>query len=83
MVTAPARRELVRWMVTRELSEPRAQAVVGMSASALRYETQPDQTVALRARIVALAQRHRGPTRSGSWTSCLIASRPVARSRSW
>jgi len=59
MVTAPARRELVRWMGTRGLTERRALAVVGMSASSLRYEPRPDQNVALRARIVALAQRHR------------------------
>ena len=30
-----------------------------MSASALRYQPRPDQNVALRAQIVALAQRHR------------------------
>jgi transposase InsO family protein len=59
MVTAPARRELVRWMGTRGLTERRALAVVGMSASSLRYEPRPDQNVALRARIVLLAQRHR------------------------
>jgi hypothetical protein len=118
------------------LSERRALAVVGMSASALRYEPRPDQNVALRARIVTLAQRHRsygspmiylklrqagefikhkrverlygleklhikrrpaqedtrcrsattgtsGRAQHGPWTSCLIASRPVARSRTW
>jgi putative transposase len=59
MVTAPARRELVRWMGTRGLTERRALAVVGMSASSLRYKPRPDQNVTLRARIVALAQRHR------------------------
>jgi hypothetical protein len=59
MVTAPARRELVRWMGTRGLTERRALAVMAMSASSLRYEPRPDQNVALRARIVALAQRHR------------------------
>ena len=59
MVTAPARRELVRWMGTRGLTERRCLAVVGMSANSLRYESRPDQNVALRARIVALAQRHR------------------------
>ena len=37
MVTAPARREGVRHMVTRGLSERRALAVVRMSAAALRY----------------------------------------------
>jgi hypothetical protein len=30
-----------------------------MSASSLRYEPKPDRNEALRARIVALAQRHR------------------------
>jgi putative transposase len=33
--------------------------VVGMSASALRYEPRADRNVALRVQIVALAQRHR------------------------
>ena len=33
--------------------------VVGMSPSALLYEPRPDRNVALRAQIVALAQRHR------------------------
>ncbi len=59
MVTAPARRELVRWMGTKGLTERRSLAIVGMSASALRYEPRPDRNAALRARIVALAQRHR------------------------
>jgi transposase InsO family protein len=59
MVAAPARRELVRWMRTRGLTERRSLAVVGMSASSLRYQPRPDRNEALRARIVALAQRHR------------------------
>lgn len=59
MVTAPVRRELVRWMRTRGLTERRCLVMVGMSASSLRYEPRPDRNVALRARIVALAQRHR------------------------
>jgi putative transposase len=46
-------------MTERGLSERRALAVVGMSASALRYTPAPDQNVALRARIVALAHRYR------------------------
>ena len=33
--------------------------VVGMIASALRYEPRPDRNVALRAQTVALAPRHR------------------------
>lgn len=59
MVTAPVRRELVRWMRTQGLSERRCLQVVRMSASALRYEPRPDRNQALRQRIIALAQRHR------------------------
>lgn len=59
MVTAPARRVLVRSMTERGLSERRALAVIGMSPSALRYAPAPDRNEALRARIVALAHRHR------------------------
>lgn len=59
MVTAPAKRELVRWILTQGLSERRGLSVVGMSASALRYEPRPDRNEGLRERIVALAQRHR------------------------
>jgi transposase InsO family protein len=58
VVSAPARRELVRQMMGRGLSERRALAVVQMSASALRYEPRPDRNVVLRERILALAQRH-------------------------
>ena len=58
-MTAPARRELVRWMGTKGLTERRSLAIMGMSASALRYEPRPNRNVALRAQIVALAQRHR------------------------
>ena len=59
MVTAPARRALVRNMVDQGLSQRRALAVVRMSASALRYEPRPDQNLALRERILTLAHRHR------------------------
>ena len=59
MVTAPARRDLVRWMQTRGLSERRGLALMKMSASALRYEPAPDRNQELRQRIVTLAQRHR------------------------
>lgn len=58
-MTAPARRVLVRSMTERGLSERRALTVMGMSPSALRYVPAPDRNVALRARIVALAHRHR------------------------
>jgi putative transposase len=59
VVTAPARRDVVREMVTRGLSERRSLTVVQMSASALRYVPRPDPDPSLRDRIVALAHRHR------------------------
>ena len=59
VVTAPARREVVREMVMRGLTERRALVVVRMSAAALRYEPRPDQNARLRERILALAHRHR------------------------
>jgi Transposase and inactivated derivatives len=46
-------------MNTRGLSERRSLQVIGMSASALRYQPRPDRNGVLRAKIVALAQRHR------------------------
>lgn len=59
MVTAPAKRELVRYMAQRGLSERHALRVIRMSASALRYQPRPDRNHPLRERIVALAHRHR------------------------
>jgi putative transposase len=59
VVTAPARRVLVRDMTTQGMSERRALRVLNMSASALRYVPSPDRNVSLRERIVALAHRHR------------------------
>lgn len=56
---APARRELVGHMADRGLSERHALRVVGMSASAYRYQPAPDRNQALRKRIIALAHRHR------------------------
>jgi len=58
-VTAPARREVVGWMRRSGLSERKALRIVKMSASSLRYQPRPDRNVELRARIIALAQRHR------------------------
>lgn len=46
-------------MLPQGLSERRALSIVSMSASSLRYRPAPDRNVALRERIVALAQRHR------------------------
>ena len=58
-MTAPARRELVRWLTTKGLTERGSLAMASMSASSLRYRPRPDRNAALRATIVALAQRHR------------------------
>ena len=59
MVKASARRELVRHLAGRGLSERHALRVVGMSASAYRYEPAPDRNQSLREQILALAHRHR------------------------
>lgn len=59
MVTAPARRALVRQMVERGVSERRSLAVAQMSASAYRYAPRPDRNVELREQIQALADRHK------------------------
>ena len=58
-MSAPARRELVRHMISRGLSERRSLRIIGMSASALRYEPAADRNCALKEKIIALAQRHR------------------------
>ena len=59
MVTAPARREVVRKIADQGLSERHALRVIGMSASSLRYRPAPDRNIALRETIVTLAHRHR------------------------
>lgn len=46
-------------MIDKGLSERCSLRIVGMSASAYRYQAQPDRNVALRRRFVELAQRHR------------------------
>ena len=46
-------------MINHGLSERRSLRVIGMSASAYRYEPAQDRNCALKERIIALAQRHR------------------------
>lgn len=46
-------------MIERGLSERQALRVVGMSASAYRYQPAADRNCALKDKIIALAQRHR------------------------
>ena len=58
-MSAPARRELVRHMTSQGLSERRSLRVIGMSASAYRYEPAAQRNCALKEKIIALAQRHR------------------------
>ncbi len=57
MVSAPSRRELVRYLTDQGLSERRSLKVAGMSASALRYRPAPDRNATLKEQIIALAQR--------------------------
>lgn len=59
MVTAPAKRLLVRMLQDNGVSERRALRVAQMSASALRYTPRPESNLELRQQIVELAQRHR------------------------
>lgn len=59
MVSAPGRREQVRYMASKGLSERHALRVAGMSASALRYTPRPDRNVELREQILSLAHRHK------------------------
>ncbi len=59
MVSAPARRDSVRYMIEKGLSERRALRIVSMSPSAYRYEPAADRNCVLKEKIIALAQRHR------------------------
>ena len=59
MVTAPDRRDLVRFMTSKGLSERRSLSIARMSPSALRYQPAPDRNQALLEKIIALAHRHR------------------------
>ena len=59
MVTAPARRELVRYLSCRGLSERHASRIARISASAYRYQSRPDRNVELQREIVRLAHRHK------------------------
>jgi putative transposase len=59
VVSAPASRELVRDMIGHGMSERRSLRIVGMSASAYRYEPAQDRNCVLKNKIIALAQRHR------------------------
>jgi putative transposase len=59
VVTASSRREVVRWMRSKGLSERQALGIVGLSASSLRYTPRPDRNAELRERILALAHRYK------------------------
>jgi transposase InsO family protein len=60
VVTVSARREVVCFLRDQKrLSERRALAVMGMSASVLRYALRPDGNGELRSRVLDLAHRHR------------------------
>jgi transposase InsO family protein len=59
VVSAPARRELVRYLIDKGLSQRRSLHLVGMSPSALRYQPAADRNASLKEKIIALAHRHR------------------------
>ena len=59
MVSAPSRRDLVRYLIDKGLSERRSLRLVGMSPGSYRYQPATDRNEALKAEIVSLAQRHR------------------------
>ena len=59
MVSAPSRRDLVRYLIDKGLSERRSLRFVGMSPSSFRYRPATDRNAALKEQIVTLAQRHR------------------------
>lgn len=59
MVSGPARRELLRNMISHGFGERRSLRIVGKSASALRYEPAAQRHCALKEKIIALARRHR------------------------
>lgn len=59
MVSAPSRRDLVRYLIDKGLSERKSLRLVGMSPSSLRYRPATDRNAALKEKIVMLAQRHR------------------------
>ena len=59
MVSAPSRRDLVRYLIDKGLSERRSLRFVGMSPSSFRYRAETDRNAALKEKIIMLAQRHR------------------------
>jgi putative transposase len=58
-VSAPAKRELVRYMIDKGLSERRSLRIVDLSGSAYRYEPAQVRNCALKEKIIVLTQRHR------------------------
>ena len=73
-MSAPSRRDLVRYLIDKGLSERKSLRFVGMSPSAFRYRPVMDRNTALKERIITLAQRHR---RYGAGMIYLKRNRPV------
>lgn len=59
MVSAPSRRDLVRYLIDKGLSERKSLRFAGISPSSFRYRPATDRNAALKEQIVTLAQRHR------------------------
>ena len=58
-MSAPSRRDLVRYLIDKGLSERRSLRFIAMSPSSFRYRPATDRNAALKEQIVTLAQRHR------------------------
>ncbi|RKQ58099.1 helix-turn-helix protein [Vogesella indigofera] len=58
-MSVPSRRELVRHLLDKGLSERRSLRLAGISLSSFRYQPATDRNAVLKAQIIALAQRHR------------------------
>lgn len=58
-MSAPSRRDLVRYLIEQGLSERKSLRFVGMSPSSFRYRPATDRNAALREKIISLAHRHR------------------------
>ena len=57
-MSAPSRRDLVRYLIDKGLSERRSLHFVDMSPSSFRYRPATDRNAALKEKIVTLAQHH-------------------------
>jgi len=58
VASAPSRRDLVRYLIDKGLSERKSLCFVGMSPSSFRYRPATDRGTALKEKMITLAQCH-------------------------